>query len=88
MLITKYLKFLEKSNNKNMWNIIPQSIKELHELFKQNDKKLYLVGGSVRDFLNGEEPKDFDLCTNALPDEVLKIVGNKYKIDIHGNHSV
>lgn len=30
----------------------------------------YLVGGSVRDLLLGESPKDFDLCTDAIPSEI------------------
>lgn len=38
-----------------------------------NKKELYLVGGCVRDMLLGKEPKDYDLCTNATPDEVKQI---------------
>ena len=67
-----------------MWSIIPQSVKELHELFKSKGKKLYVVGGAVRDFLNNDKPKDFDLCTNALPDEVLEILGTKYRTNLQG----
>ena len=57
-----------------MWNTIPNSIKELHKLFSANNKSLFVVGGSVRDFLNNEEPKDFDIATDATPDEVLDIL--------------
>ena len=67
-----------------MWSIIPQSVKELHELFKSKGKKLYVVGGAVRDFLNSDKPKDFDLCTDALPDEVLEILGSKYRTNLQG----
>jgi tRNA nucleotidyltransferase/poly(A) polymerase len=67
-----------------MWDIIPQSVKELHKLFQSNGKKLYLVGGSVRDFLTGDKPKDFDLATDALPDEVLKIIGKSYRTNLQG----
>jgi len=38
-----------------------------------NKKELYLVGGCVRDMLLDKEPKDYDLCTNATPDEVKQI---------------
>ena len=31
---------------------------------------VYLVGGSVRDWLRGAEPKDYDFCTPLLPDDV------------------
>jgi tRNA nucleotidyltransferase/poly(A) polymerase len=67
-----------------MWSIIPQSVKELHELFKSNGKKLYVVGGAVRDYLNDDKPKDFDLATDALPDEVLEILGSKYRTNLQG----
>jgi poly(A) polymerase len=35
----------------------------------------YLVGGSVRDLLLGREPKDFDVATNAHPDQVKQVFG-------------
>lgn len=40
----------------------------------------YLVGGCVRDLLAGIPPKDFDIATNALPQEVRKRVSNSYVI--------
>ncbi|WP_199100857.1 polynucleotide adenylyltransferase PcnB [Dyella sp. ASV21] len=36
----------------------------------------YLVGGAVRDLLLGGHPKDFDVATNATPDEVKKLFRN------------
>ena len=83
MKIKKYRQFLE-SNSGDMWNIIPESVKELQQLFKSKGKKLYVVGGAVRDFLTGDTPKDFDLSTDALPDEVLEILGSKYKTNLQG----
>lgn len=83
MKIKRYQQFLE-SNSDNMWSIIPDSVKELQLLFKSKGKKLYVVGGAVRDFLTGDTPKDFDLATNALPDEVLEIIGKDYKTNLQG----
>jgi tRNA nucleotidyltransferase/poly(A) polymerase len=82
MKLKRYTQFLESKSD--MWDIIPQSVKELHELFQSAGKKLYLVGGSVRDFLTGDKPKDFDLATDALPDEVLDIVGDKFRTNLQG----
>jgi tRNA nucleotidyltransferase/poly(A) polymerase len=82
MKLKRYNQFLESKSD--MWDIIPQSVKELHELFQSAGKKLYLVGGSVRDFLTGDKPKDFDLSTDALPDEVLEIVGDKFRTNLQG----
>lgn len=83
MIITKYKKFIESEQHKDMWDIIPESVKELHKLFQVNGKKLFVVGGAVRDFLNGEKPKDFDLATDALPEEVQKILKG-YKTQLQG----
>jgi tRNA nucleotidyltransferase/poly(A) polymerase len=84
MRIKKYKLFVE-SLKSDMWGVIPQSVKDLNSIFKKAGKKLYLVGGSVRDFLLGEEPKDFDLATDAIPDEVINILRvNGYKFDHHG----
>jgi len=33
----------------------------------------YLVGGCVRDLVMGREPKDYDICTDARPEEVVKL---------------
>ena len=46
----------------------------------------YVVGGAVRDLLLGVEPKDFDVATNARPEEVRKvfrrsrIIGRRFQI--------
>lgn len=37
----------------------------------------YLVGGGVRDLLLGKQPKDFDISTSALPEEVKKVFGRQ-----------
>lgn len=85
MILTKYAKFLESiQQKKDMWDIIPESVKELHSLFKSAGKTLFVVGGSVRDFLNNDKPKDFDLATDATPDEVLSIIGKKWRTTVQG----
>lgn len=46
----------------------------------------YLVGGSVRDLLLGKAPKDFDVATNATPNQIKKlfrnarIIGRRFKL--------
>jgi tRNA nucleotidyltransferase/poly(A) polymerase len=67
-----------------MKNIIPNSVFNLNSIFKENGFELFVVGGAVRDFVMGLAPKDFDLSTDALPDEIVRILGGRYKYDIHG----
>lgn len=50
------------------------SLGELFSAFKRANKEIYLVGGCVRDLLLNKCPKDYDLCTNATPDEIKKIL--------------
>jgi tRNA nucleotidyltransferase/poly(A) polymerase len=45
-------------------------LKEIAAVFTENGKKVFLVGGGVRDRIRGEKPKDLDLATDAEPDEV------------------
>jgi len=40
----------------------------------------HLVGGGVRDLLIGRTPNDFDVATDALPDRVLKLFGQRFAI--------
>ncbi len=51
------------------------AIKVLYRL-KKSGYEAYLVGGCVRDLLLGHEPKDFDVATNASPEEVKKVFRN------------
>jgi tRNA nucleotidyltransferase (CCA-adding enzyme) len=53
------------------------SLGELFSAFKRANKEIYLVGGCVRDLLLDKCPKDYDLCTNATPEEIKKIL-NKF----------
>ena len=69
----KNFKLLLEANN-SLKLSIPKDILELHKLFKQNGKELFIVGGAVRDALLGKKPKDFDLATDAFPNEVIDIV--------------
>ncbi|MDX2488566.1 MAG: polynucleotide adenylyltransferase PcnB, partial [Gammaproteobacteria bacterium] len=43
---------------------------------KQKGYDSYLVGGCVRDLLLGLEPKDFDVSTNASPEQVRRVFRN------------
>ncbi|MBI4693593.1 MAG: polynucleotide adenylyltransferase PcnB [Gammaproteobacteria bacterium] len=51
------------------------ALKVLYRLDKAGFKA-FLVGGSVRDLLLGREPKDFDVATDALPEQVRELFRN------------
>ncbi|MDR1106107.1 MAG: hypothetical protein LBL44_07100, partial [Treponema sp.] len=48
-------------------------LKEIAALFSGRGKRLYLVGGAVRDLFRGRPASDWDLATDARPEEVMAI---------------
>jgi len=66
-------------------NISPNALKVMARLRGQ-DFQAYLVGGAVRDLLLGGHPKDFDVATDATPEEVhglfrnSRIIGRRFRI--------
>src|ERR1700683_1601432 len=55
--------------------VSPNALKVLYRL-KDAGYQAFLVGGAVRDLLLGLTPKDFDVATNALPEEVWRLFRN------------
>ncbi len=63
-------------------NQIPQYIIQILKDFKKAGFKAELVGGSVRNLLLKQIPKDFDITTDALPEDILKVFKSaKYNND-------
>ena len=77
---------------------IPSDIKKIHKLFKKIGYQLFLGGGAVRDAILGKSPKDFDLATNAKPNEVEDMVtkagmktydvGKSFGVSIVNGHEI
>ncbi|MCB1672049.1 MAG: polynucleotide adenylyltransferase PcnB [Gammaproteobacteria bacterium] len=65
--------------------ISPSALKVLYKLDAEG-YQAFLVGGSVRDLLMGGTPKDFDIATNATPEQLrelfrnARIIGRRFKI--------
>ena len=43
----------------------------------------YLAGGCVRDMLRGETPKDYDIATSALPEQITSIFSKTREVGVH-----
>jgi len=57
---------------------IPNEVLSILEKLKKSGFEAYIVGGCVRDYLRGEKPSDWDITTNAKPEEILKIFKKSY----------
>ncbi len=57
------------------------------EKLNRNGYEAYIVGGCLRDLLLGKHPKDFDVATNARPDQIqtifqrqCRLVGRRFRL--------
>jgi len=65
---------------------LSQGSRKVCEVLHSHGYEAYVVGGAVRDLLLGLRPKDFDVATNAYPEEVHKVfrrsrlIGKRFKL--------
>lgn len=59
----------------NMIKQIPSEILEVLETIEKSGFEAYIVGGCVRDIIMNRPPNDWDVATNARPEEIVKIFG-------------
>lgn len=52
---------------------LPKDVAEIIKTLMEHDYEAYAVGGCVRDSLMGRHPSDWDITTNALPEEVKEL---------------
>src|SRR3989338_5309326 len=52
---------------------IPEEVKSILEKLEEHGFEAFIVGGCVRDLLMKKEPKDWDITTNAKPEEIQKL---------------
>jgi tRNA nucleotidyltransferase (CCA-adding enzyme) len=53
--------------------LLPQAVVFILDTLSRNNYKAYIVGGCVRDSLLGKQPNDWDITTNALPDQIMNL---------------
>ena len=57
---------------------IPDGVRRMMRVLHENGFDAYLVGGCVRDSLMGIPPHDYDITTDATPEEIVGLFGEKY----------
>ncbi len=68
--------------------ILPSEIKNIIESLEKTSFEGYAVGGCVRDLLMGKTPKDWDIATNAKPEEIQKIFPESFYANKFGTVTV
>ncbi|MEK7505187.1 MAG: HD domain-containing protein [Patescibacteria group bacterium] len=61
-----------------MMNNIPNEVSRVTSELEKAGFDAYLVGGCVRDLLLGKEPRDWDITTNALPDQIISLFSKTF----------
>jgi len=59
--------------NSNFQNKIPLNVKKVLSVLEESGFEAYLVGGCVRDLFMERTPKDWDVTTNANPDQITSL---------------
>lgn len=53
--------------------LIPNDVQQILNTFNKNNYKAFLVGGCVRDYLLNRSINDYDITTNALPEDTMRL---------------
>ena len=83
---TSSAKIFSASKHKIDKNLISQAASKTCEGLQKEGFEAFIVGGAVRDLLLNVKPKDFDIATNATPEEVYKvfrrsrIIGRRFRL--------
>src|SRR3989338_4311707 len=52
---------------------IPKEVSYVTQTLEKSGFEVFLVGGCVRDLIMGREPKDWDVTTNAKPEQIVEL---------------
>ena len=61
---------------------LPKEVERIMEIITNAGFDAYLVGGCIRDFLMGEKPKDFDVTTDATPEEIHRVFDSRGEVHL------
>jgi len=76
------------SKNKGGKYAIPQEVSQVTQTLQKAGFEAHLVGGCVRDIISGKKPKDWDVTTNAKPDQITAIFPKTFYENDYGTVGV
>lgn len=65
---------------------IPKDVKAVMDILTQGGFKAYVVGGCVRDSIMGREPNDWDVTTDASPEQIKELFSDFKTVDTGIKH--
>ena len=76
------------SKNKGGKYAIPQEVSQVTQTLQKAGFEAHLVGGCVRDIISGKKPKDWDVTTNAKPDQITSLFPKTFYENDYGTVGV
>jgi len=67
---------------------VPTQVQDVADALENAGFEAYLVGGCVRDLIMGGTPKDWDITTNAVPEEIIALFSETYYTNEYGTVGV
>ncbi|MBR4909744.1 MAG: CCA tRNA nucleotidyltransferase [Clostridia bacterium] len=68
---------------------MPQNVRFIIDTLNENGFSAYMVGGCVRDLLLHNDPHDYDVCTSATPEDVIRLFDKTVNTGVkHGTVTV
>lgn len=74
--------------NVDFTNNIPEPVSQITKTIKKAGFEAFLVGGCVRDLILGRKPKDWDITTNATPEQVISLFTDTFYENTYGTVGV
>ncbi len=65
---------------------LPAAVEFIINRLNQHGHQAYAVGGCVRDSLLGVTPKDWDICTSALPEDMQQVFADQHVVETGLKH--
>lgn len=65
---------------------LPEHVKQILHRLNRNGYAAYAVGGCVRDSILGKQPKDWDICTSALPEQMQEVFTGWHTVETGLKH--
>ena len=57
---------------------VPTHVRLVNAMLTHSGYEAYLVGGCVRDHVIGRVPNDYDITTNATPEQIIEQIGRAH----------
>ena len=76
------------TNKKDLDHSIPREVSRITKTLEKAGFESYLIGGCVRDMLLDKEPKDWDITTNAKPEQIISLFEKTFYENEYGTVGV